>query len=861
MMGTGIDRTHGAIVARARLARWLALVGLVLALMPIWTPGAAAADQATINITSLADDGTPLPFARFQVVDGAGQVLATRETTPPDGTVSITIDLTDPEMTYTVTMETPPACGIKPDDQVVGPFASGDSVDLTFETSFENGCQLGSISLYAYTCPSGLDLTIDDYAQYRDNCLEPQNGESFTVAEAGGGQSFSLTTGEYGIDGRAPIVGLVPGDYTVRHDGADTATTLVYCLTFDGTPNEAPGASETDREALNDDGAIELTLKNRNRIACDFFTVSEPLPGSDSGDSDEGSDDGDEPAEDEVVDEPSGEGEVSEGEELAPAGVAGSIEFHVATCPAGYDGSDYFGDCAANGTDDVTFQVVGQNTGHTDTATSNVPVSPGFGIAVIDGLPADTYTMSEDVPGDFVSVWVYCADSPGGGPRIPTPENGVQEFDIELADGQAVICDWFITPVQQFVPAIVRLTKFTCAAGYDGTTFDDFTNDCTDVTPGVTFNLSNGSGFNLDKTTNSDGKVRWIDLAPGSDYLLFEDVPGDALDNRVAFCNVNDGEFVEYNANDDGAADLDPIAEGNEVQCYWYNVPAQQATGAGSLEIHKSECPPGTTSNFFAVCHDNPVSEVGFEIDGPGDYNDLGNTDAEGHLTFSEMPAGEYLVSEVAPPANAAIYVVHCTRDGEEFAREYDDSTGMRIRFTLPEDANVICDWYNIPRAQPTATPAPTGGSITVIKRLCTDPVDEIENFQEECEFYGSGAEFRLTSVSTGNAKTGATGSNSQLVFSGLANGAYALKETSGDWCRAQADHVDASGNVLVQNGGNTNVYIYNCGKKNVTTLPGTGTGDGGSTWQISWWLAALATALLLTGGLAAKPALARRRA
>ena len=98
-----------------------------------------------------------------------------------------------------------------------------------------------------------------------------------------------------------------------------------------------------------------------------------------------------------------------------------SIEFHVATCPPGYDGSDYFDDCSDNGTDDVTFTVDGLNTGYSDSATSNVPVNPGFGIAVIDNLPADTFTMSEDVPGDFVSLWVYCADSPGGGERIPTP--------------------------------------------------------------------------------------------------------------------------------------------------------------------------------------------------------------------------------------------------------------------------------------------------------------------------------------------------------------------------------------------------------------------------------------------------------
>jgi hypothetical protein len=479
----------------------------------------------------------------------------------------------------------------------------------------------------------------------------------------------------------------VPGKYTVHHDGADAATMLVYCLTFDGTPIEAPEASDVSHEKLNSDGEVELTLKDRNRLACDFFTVAEALPGANSGN-----------------DQPSDQDQGDNGTDQTPGDVSAaadnaSIEFHVATCPSGYDGSDYFGDCGGNGTDNITFTVLGQNSGHTDSATSSVPATPGFGIALIQNLPADTFTMSEDVPGDFVSLWVYCADSPGGGPRITTPENGTQEFDIDLAEGQAVICDWFITPDQQFVPAIIRLTKFTCAPGYSGSTFADFTGDCTDPTDGIAFNLSNGSGFSADESTHNGGRIRFTDLAPGSDYLLTEDLPGDALDNRVAYCSTNGADYIEYGVADDGSIDLDPISEDDAVQCLWYNVPVDQNVGSGSLEIHKSECPAGTTSNFYAVCHDNAVSGIGFEVDGPGSFANSGSTGGDGHLTFSDLPQGKFTVSEVAPAGySVAVYVVHCTRDGAAFPTTYDDSTGLRINFTLPAGANVICDWYNVPK-------------------------------------------------------------------------------------------------------------------------------------------------------------------
>ncbi len=857
-MGTQQHRSHFV----SPLVRIFALFGLVFALAPAWSVAAQEGGTATITVTSFADDGsTPLPFARFQVLNGDGEVLETRETTPPDGKTTFTIDLTDDaEATYTVTMETPPACAIQPEDQVVGPFVDGDSVDLSFLVSFESGCTLGAISVYSYSCPDGLDLTVDDYAQYRDNCIDAVNDETFTLTELPeGGDSFDLVTGRYGIPGRAPIVGLIPGQFGLSQNGGDPDQTLVYCMTYEGTPIEAPSPSETVRGEFNDNGQVELDLKDRNRIACDFFAVSEPVPGAE----------GDNSGDDEVITEDdSAEGNVSEGDdEAAPEGTdPATIEFHVATCPSGYDGSDYYNDCADNGTEGIEFTVVGQNTAYTDSATSSVPVSPGFGIAIITGLPADTYTMSEDVPGDFVSLFVYCADSPGGGPRIPSPENGFQEYDIALAAGQSVICDWYITPDQQFEPSILRLTKFTCEPGYGGSSFDDFTGDCTNPTEGVSFNLSNGSGFDLDKTTNGDGKIRYTDLAPADDYLLTEDLPGDALDNRVAFCATNGGDYIEYVVEGNGSIDLDPIADGDQVQCLWYNVPADQGVGDGdaSVEVHFSVCPAGTTGDFYNRCHDNPQGNVDFALSGPGSLETSGSTGDNGIVTFQELPNGDYVLTQTPlTNFNLDFYAAFCTVDGEAIATEYDDDDGMRLTFEIEDGADLICDWYNVPKGAATATPtpqAPTGGSITVIKRLCLDDLEDIKDFASECEPYGSGVEFELTALQSGNTTKGTTGSNSQVVFSGLANGAYALDELSGDWCKAQADHVDASGNVLVQASGNTNVYIYNCGDRDINTLPSTGTGPVGGGIPFPFWATGLVAIAVFAGSFAVRPVLATRR-
>ena len=128
----------------------------------------------------------------------------------------------------------------------------------------------------------------------------------------------------------------------------------------------------------------------------------------------------------------------------------------------------------------------------------------------------------------------------------------------------------------------------------------------------------------------------------------------------------------------------------------------------------------------------------------------------------------------------------------------------------------------------PPAQPKPGAeGSITVVKFLCQGKSDNKYDWEDDCESYGAGAEFELTRISNGAVTEGATAANGKLVFANLADGAYALDETSGDWCHAEADHVDASGNVKVIDGGNTNVYIYNCDKP-VDRLPSTGIGPAG---------------------------------
>jgi len=791
----------------------------ILAIMPAMSVPARAAGSATITIRSLLDDGsTPLSFARFQITDSNGTVYGPLETAPPDGTVSFTVDTVDDGTTFEIFEETPPACGITPDVVEVGPLAEGASETVDIQTSFASDCDLGAISIYSYVCPDGTDASATDYALFRNGCLQTVDGKVFQIAESGGGQSWNVVSGAFGISGRAPLVGLIPGDYKVNEqEQADSTETVVFCLAYNGTPGDAGDLPTVEQKEVGNDG-VSLTLAGQ-RIACDFFTV----PSSGDGGDEVTPEPTAEPTEEatvEPIEEP--DGGVSEGE----VDELGSIEVHLASCPAGYDAGNYFADCHGDGIEDVTVSVEGPD-GFFDSMDTVILDTPGPGIASFIDLETGEYLISEDVPGDFVTYIVYCSRAESDEVvDFSYDDSSSEAIRLELTSGLNVVCDWYIIPDEQQVETgKITITKYTCDTGYSSDAYGDLSADCADKTDGVTFTLSSQSGGSDKDAVTGDsgtGRVRFRDLEPAL-YDVTEDVPGE-FSQPVVWCHVVDGDWYQKEIANGGTT-FD-VEAGDDINCSWFNIP-EDLSGGGSLRIHKSLCPAGLTSGYFENCYDTPLADVTFNVLGPGDFDQTKTTGNTGLVTFSDLNAGTYTVLETPPDSvNVAVYVVVCTRDGNNFPFDYDDIAGLRINLNLPAGADIVCDWYNVPPAKPQAG----AGSITVIKSLCLGNKNNNYDWENDCENFGAGATFDLTRTSSNATVSGTTATNGKLVFSGLANGAYELDETSGDWCHAEADHVDANGNVLVQNGGNTNVYIYNC-SKTVNELPNTGSGPkGGST-------------------------------
>ena len=86
-----------------------------------------------------------------------------------------------------------------------------------------------------------------------------------------------------------------------------------------------------------------------------------------------------------------------------------------------------------------------------------------------------------------------------------------------------------------------------------------------------------------------------------------------------------------------------------------------------------------------------------------------------------------------------------------------------------------------------------------------------------------SGNTFQLANSDLGVSTSGKTSQGGVLTFAKLKDGHYTLKQESGAWCRATADRVDSESRVIVADGANTDVVIYQCNA--TTSLPSTGTG------------------------------------
>lgn len=466
----------------------------------------------------------------------------------------------------------------------------------------------GSFAIALMTCPQGYDVdaqgeTADAFAA---NCQDATADVLFTLQASDGSQVQQTTD----ANGQTTFSNIADGDYTIYSNvPLEAATEYAFC-TDDGGP--------TYERTFDDGGISPLEDMAGDQISCQWYIVPDDLRGQSNG---------------------------------------GSVTVHLASCPQGYQGSDYFQDCHGNGIAGQDFVLDGPN--GEQTMKTIQESDPGPGMAAFSSLPAGDYSLRGGPPGDFGTVKLYCTD-PNTNQAVDVGGD-ISGYTFTLAENQDILCDWYYipenasgqtptpSPTQAPKKAEILVTMFACdpSTNTTGATFQTLDSGCTQTVNDVPLALGLEGGATVNGKTGDSGAgaERFFELT-GGDYVLTPTLP-QGYANVALFCQLNGGDVYQKSFQNLSASFTD--VAGERIACSWFiqQVPQQEPNPAqptGSITVHEMlckgdrasikdwerECSPGTTGTSFTL------------LDANGKAITSAKPNDQGILVFSALADGYY---------------------------------------------------------------------------------------------------------------------------------------------------------------------------------------------------------------------------
>ncbi len=408
---------------------------------------------------------------------------------------------------------------------------------------------------------------------------------------------------------------------------------------------------------------------------------------------------------------------------------------------------------------------------------------------------------------------------------------------VRLGSGVTMYCAWFNIPDDG---TDVYIQKWFCPEAdevdYYAEDLDFFMatpNPCELYEDdGVTFDLySHVSDTTETRTTGATGipGAVWKNVPDGE--VTVTEGGWEGYGTPVVFCGSALGSGydpfpVEVAGRNADFAIPSDLGEGYEVVCNWFNIPVAD----GSVTVVKYDCPAGTDYDLGGFdwyderCNE-PAAGVSFKLDGDRTGNPGSKaTGADGAVIWDDREPDRYFLTEEVPDGYGTpvvfcdTYVPPATQ-----APVFDPvsvSGDARIEFGLSEGQAILCVWFNIP-----VNDYDDPGTVTVIKYWCDGQIVS----ETTCARYGGGQLFRLRPLGGGEAIALTTGGNGAKTVA-VPAGAWKLEEVGAEWCRVKSNHTDQDGSLVVAEGRETVVTVYNCGDKPnpepITKLPNTGSGN-----------------------------------
>jgi hypothetical protein len=276
-----------------------------------------------------------------------------------------------------------------------------------------------------------------------------------------------------------------------------------------------------------------------------------------------------------IIPDTTGTAEASFENRRTDAAGTASLEIHKRVCPNGPPTTDIFAECHGTPPEQpVAFSVDGGDPAFVD-ENGNVRFAD---------VAAGTHTVTETEgpPLDFVNLRVWCSDvTTGEAAKEITPEG--PSFTVEVADGAQVVCDVYNIPENlSGGTGSIEVHVSACPAGATDHLFEL----ChANGQAGIEMVLQ-GPLSRRATTAGPIGAVRFTDLPPGT-YTVAQSVPSGEFAEYVVYCSdAESGKQVHIEYRGDGRAAVQfDLADGQQVVCDWYDIPAAEAQPAPSTEI------------------------------------------------------------------------------------------------------------------------------------------------------------------------------------------------------------------------------------------------------------------------------------
>ncbi|MBA3276302.1 MAG: hypothetical protein H0T72_10950, partial [Chloroflexia bacterium] len=410
-------------------------------------------------------------------------------------------------------------------------------------------------------------------------------------------------------------------------------------------------------------------------------------------------------------------------QQIAALTGTGSLTMYTYACPAGFDVNAVDANPQASCTlaDGIRLEMddsIDDNGGWGfETGTT------GVGYHTIDGLGADTYTISESVRNGTTATFVWdCYDLTGSSSRIdPLAMGNLLAYD--LADGAQVRCDWF-----NVTGGTGRVIVNNHACGYLVPAYtlglDQMGTQCVDDPGSIDFAVVSGTHQETQPASKTPLVLASFANVPSGYVAVVEDLP-DGWATPIVYCqaNLESGDPVSPPAAMQvlvGRQVNFSLEPGQVVYCDWYNV----ARGFVDVHIASHACPAGVdayAADLTALVIDCTADPgiIAFTAADGGSYLQTRTANATAPAAFMDVPSGSLLVGQ-ALPAGFGLPVVYCRvdfEDGSNVSPAARMTMGRNSTIAAPLSAGQVlnCDWYNVPGGE---------GSVSIWKQACPEGFD-----------------------------------------------------------------------------------------------------------------------------------------